>query len=136
MSRLEKLVHGALIVALLVVLALIAAPAMAAEVEITLDWWAPIDGGPVAGYAVACTGDIPVDQSTAQTSLTASGEFDSGTVAGNCEVRAFNAAGFGPAAAASYSLTLDVTLPPGAPTNFTISFECSVLDGVVSCEQV
>lgn len=144
MNKLGKLVHLALVVMFLAVL--ISIPVMAAEVELTLDWAAPVDGGPVDGYAVTCTGDIPVDESTAETSLTASGQFDSGTVSGNCEVRAFNQqidpvtseifTQFGPAAAASYSFALDITAPPGAPTNFTISFECSAVDGVVTCEQV
>lgn len=136
MRNIGKLVHVALTLAFVLILASIPMMAQAAEVALTLEWAAPSDGGPADGYAVVCTGDIPVDESTAATSLTASGEFDSGTVAGDCEVRAFNAAGFGPAASASYALTLDVMVPPGAPTNFTISFECTVVDGVAVCEQV
>lgn len=146
MRNIGKLVHVALTLAFVAILASIPMMAQAAEVGLTLEWAAPVDGGPVDGYAVTCTGDIPVDESTAETSLTASGQFDSGTVSGNCEVRAFNQqidpvtseifTQFGPAAAASYSFALDITAPPGAPTNFTISFECSAVDGVVTCEQV
>jgi hypothetical protein len=32
--------------------------------------------------------------------------------------------------------SISVELPPGPPTNFQITLDCSVVEGVVLCEQV
>jgi hypothetical protein len=133
---LDRTMTAVLVASMVLVLFVMTARAWGAEVEITLNWSPPASGGPVAAYEVTCTGDIPVSTTTTETSVTAGGEFESGVISGACEVRAVNAAGPGPAATAAYSLDLNITLPPGPPTDFTLQFNCSVSSGLVTCEQV
>jgi hypothetical protein len=133
-----KLVHLVLTLAFLLVL--VSIPAMAADVQAQLqvEWSAPTDGGPVADYAVACTGSFPVDATTVGLSYTSAAipVTDGQTLAGECVVTARNAEGATSSPSIAYSTTIGVNLPPGAPQNVTITLNCVVVDGTATCEQV
>ncbi len=108
----------------------------AATVDFSLSWDAPITGGPVTDYRAVCTdsaGATVLDAVTAGTTATGTA-FDVPPGAGSCSVVARGPGGESDAVVAGWSL--DVTAPPGSPTNFTITLNCSVVDGSVSCEQV
>ena len=114
---------------------LLALPAYAVDVEFTLSWDAPTEGGPVDDYAVVCTdssGATIVDQATAETSLTAAATVAEG--AGECSLIARGPGGESDPVTAAFSV--EVTAPPGPPQNFQITLDCTVVDGEVVCEQV
>ena len=110
--------------------------AHAATVDFSLSWTAPTTGGPVTDYRAVCVdsaGGTVLDAVTAGTTVTGTA-FDVPPGAGSCSVTARGPGGESDAVVAGWSL--DITAPPGAPTNFTITLDCSVVDGSVSCEQV
>lgn len=110
--------------------------AMAANVEFNLSWSAPGTGGPVTDYHAVCVdsaGATVLDAVTASTSASGTASNVPSGV-GSCSVVARGPGGESEAVTASWSL--DITAPPGPPTNFTITLNCSVVDGSVVCEQV
>jgi len=121
---------------LLAVLILFAAPTLAADVGITLSWSAPTTGGPVDSYAVTCT-DAAGTQVLATTTTTLSAAGSATGVSegqGSCALTAIGPGGQSAPVIASWSISVE--LPPGPPSNFQITLDCMVVDGVVVCEQV
>jgi hypothetical protein len=109
-----------------------------AQAQMTINWNAPITGGPVDDYALTCTGSFPIDTITTGTSHTSAPiDVTNGQqLSGSCSLTARNAIGASPAATADYLYSVAVSVPPGPPTDFTITLDCTMVDGVVSCEQV
>lgn len=136
MRQLEKFVHAALLLFGLLCLALIARPVFAADMDLTLTWGPPAAGGPVTDYQATCTdaaGTVILDVVTAETTAaaTASGVAEG---AGSCSLIARGPGGESAPVVATWSISVE--LPPGPPTNFQITLDCSVVEGVVLCEQV
>lgn len=136
MRTLEKFIHAALLIFGLVCLVLIARPVFAADVDLTLTWGPPSAGGPVTDYRAICTasdGAVILDVVTADTTAAGSA-LGVAEGAGTCSVVARGPGGESAPVVAGWSISVE--LPPGPPTNFTITLDCTVVEGVVVCEQV
>lgn len=122
--------------AAMVALFILAPAAHAADVDFALAWDAPAAGGPVTDYRATCTdsaGATVLDVTTAGLTAAASA---TGVAegAGTCSLVARGPGGESAPVVASWSIS--VILPPGVPSNFRITLDCTVVDGTVVCEQV
>ena len=136
MKKLANLVHVGITLAAFLVLSTLAAAAWATSVEFDLSWTEPTTGGPVHGYTARCvdsSGQVVIDLVSNTTAASGSASnVAQGT--GFCEISATGPGGVSAPAVASWSL--QVTAPPGVPTEITITLRCVVESGVAVCEQV
>ena len=123
--------------ACLVLLAgLLSIPAHAADVAFSLSWSPPVTGGPVESYAASCVDSGGTNVLSVATATTTAAGSAQGVAegAGSCSLIAIGPGGTSAPVVAAFSIT--VTAPPGPPTDFTITLQCTVVEGVAVCEQV